>query len=236
MNNDINIVLIVTILILIVSALIGLGRGLIKSVFSTFALIVAVVLAIQIMPYGTKLLKTTPVYTSINSSIEKAIDDKLQVSAEGVSAQMAAIDQMDMPDYIKDLLKTNNNADMYKALGISQFSEYISNYITCLILNGISLLAAFLIIYIVLRIVGCMLDMMSRVPVINGLNRVGGLIFGLVNGAVFLWVACIVITVASTTQWGRYVFGQINDSVILSYIYNNNYLLTLLANMGKVLF
>lgn len=236
MNNEFNFVLLAAVLILIVSALIGLGRGLIRSVFSTFALIVAVVLAIQIMPYGTKLLKATPVYTSINSSIEKTIDDKLQVTAEGVSGQMAAIDNMDMPDYIKDLLKTNNNADMYKALGISEFSQYISNYITCLILNGISLLVAFLIIYIVIRIVGCMLDMMSRVPVVNGLNKIGGLLFGLINGAVFLWVACIVLTIFSTTEWGKYIFGQINESVILSYIYNNNYLLTLLANMGKVLF
>ena len=70
MNIGINIVLIVAVLIVLASAFIGFGRGLIKSVFSTFALIVAIVLALQIMPYGTKFLKTTPLYTNINDSIQ----------------------------------------------------------------------------------------------------------------------------------------------------------------------
>ncbi len=232
-----NIVLIAAIIILIASALIGFGRGLVKSVFSTFALIVAIVLAIQIMPYGTRLLRQTPIYTNIYNSIQSSLDDQLQTSAEGVSQQMEIIDQMEnMPDFIKNLLKSNNNTQMYEALGISQFSEYVSNYITVLILNAISLLVCFLIIYIVLRIVGCMLDMLSRIPVINGLNRIGGFIFGLLNGAAYLWIGCIIVTIFSSTGWGQYIFAQINDSVILSFIYNNNYLLQLMADMGKVLF
>lgn len=232
-----NIVLIASVIILLASAFAGWGRGLIKSIFSTFALVVAIVLALQIMPYGTRFLKTTPLYTNINESIQAAFDDKIQVATDGVGQQMEAIDQMeDVPEFIKDMLKENNNADMYEALGISEFSEYVSNYLTCLILNGISLIVLFLIIYIILRIVGCMLDMMSRIPIIHGLNKIGGFIFGLLNGAVYLWLACIIVTIFSTTQWGQYIFTQINDSVILSYIYNNNYLLGLLANMGKVLF
>lgn len=232
-----NIVLIVAVIILIASALAGFGRGLVKSVFSTFALIVAIVLAVQIMPYGTKLLRTTPLYTSINDSIQASLEDQFQVAAQGAGEQMEAIDQMDnLPDFLKDILKSNNNAEVYEALGIDQFSEYISNYITCLILNAISLIVCFLVIYIILRIIGCMLDMLSRIPVINGLNKIGGFIFGLFNGAIYLWLACIIVTIFSTTQWGQYIFQQINDSVILSFIYNNNYLLELMANMGKVLF
>ena len=167
-----NIVLIVAVIILIASALAGFGRGLVKSVFSTFALIVAIVLAVQVMPYGTKLLRTTPLYTSINDSIQASLEDQFQVAAQGAGEQMEAIDQMDnLPDFLKDILKSNNNAEVYEALGIDQFSEYISNYITCLILNAISLIVCFLVIYIILRIIGCMLDMLSRIPVINGLNK-----------------------------------------------------------------
>ena len=222
---------------MIASALAGFGRGLVKSVFSTFALIVAIVLAIQIMPYGTKLLRNTPLYTNINESIQASLDGQLQTAAQGAGEQMEAIDQMDnLPDFLKDILKSNNNAEVYEALGIDQFSQYVSNYITCLILNAISLIVCFLVIYIILRIIGCMLDMLSRIPVINGLNKIGGFIFGLFNGAIYLWLACIIVTIFSTTQWGQYIFSQINDSVILSFIYNNNYLLELIANMGKVLF
>ena len=154
-----NITLIIAAVILIGSALIGFGRGLIKSIFSTFALIVAIVLAIQAMPYGTKFLKQTPIYTTINESIQETVDRQIQISTEGVSQQMEAIEQMDLPDFIKDMLKSNNNMEMYEALGINEFSGYISNYITCLILNGISVIIIFLILFITIRIIGCMLDL-----------------------------------------------------------------------------
>ena len=108
-----NITLIIAAVILIGSALIGFGRGLIKSIFSTFALIVAIVLAIQAMPYGTKFLKQTPIYTTINESIQETVDRQIQISTEGVSQQMEAIEQMDLPDFIKDMLKSNNNMEMY---------------------------------------------------------------------------------------------------------------------------
>ena len=231
-----NTVAIIALAILIVMGLIGMGKGLVKTVFATFSLIVAIVLAVQVMPYGTKILKETKIYTTINDGIAASINDKMQVSIDGVSGQMDAIEDMKLPGFMKDLLKTNNNSEMYEALGISKFADYISNYITCLVLNGISLLAAFVVIYIVLRIIGLCMDMLSKVPVVHGLNRIGGLCLGLINGIGFLWLACIVITVGSGTNWGQYMFEQINDSIFLSFIYNNNYLLVLLANMSNVLF
>ncbi len=231
-----NIVAIIALAILVVFGLIGLGKGLVKTVFATFSLIVAIVLAVQVMPYGTKFLKETRLYTTINERIADSVNDKIQISVDGVSGQMDAIEDMKLPAFMKDLLKTNNNSEMYEALGISKFSEYISNYITCLVLNGISLLAAFVVIYILIRIIGLCMDMLSKVPIVNGLNRIGGLCLGLINGVGVLWLACIVITVGSGTSWGQYMFDQINESIFLSFIYNNNYLLVLLANMGNVLF
>ncbi len=88
---------------------------------------------------------------------------------------MEAIEQMDLPDF-KDMLKSNNNMEMYEALGINEFSGYISNYITCLILNGISVIIIFLILFITIRIIGCMLDLFSRIPVLNGLNKLEDLL------------------------------------------------------------
>lgn len=230
-----NIVLIITAIILIVSMIIGGFRGLIKSIFSTFALIVALVLAIQLMPYGSKVLRKTPVYTSINNSIQSSIDEKLQVPVTTVSQQFTVIEQMPVPDFLKDLLKENNNKAMYEALGINEFSTYISNYITCLLINGISLIVLFVIIFVVIKLLGLMLDMLSNIPVLNGLNRVGGILFGLLNGVMILWVVCIFITLFSTTSLGQTIFEQINDSVILTFIYNNNLLFAAMANMTKFL-
>ena len=232
-----NIPALVAAAIVVIRGFIGMGRGIVKSVFATFSLVVAIVLALQVMPYGTKFLKETSVYTTINETVSGTVNYKIQMSVDdGVSSQMDAIDEMKLPKFLKDLLKTNNNDEMYEALGITRFTEYISTYITCLILNGISLLVSFIVIFIVLKLLGCCLDMLSKVPVVRGLNRIGGLCFGLINGVGLLWLACIVITVFSGTRWGQYLFEQINNSTFLSFIYNNNYLLALLANMSKVLF
>jgi hypothetical protein len=64
----------------------------------------------------------------------------------------------------------------------------------------------------------------------------GGIACGAVHGLMILWILCIVVTIFSWTQAGQWVIAQINEDALLSFLYDNNYLLTTLTNMGKMLF
>lgn len=225
----INVVLIVAILIIVAGAVNGWRRGFIKSIFSTFSLIVSIVLAVQAMPYIADYLADTQLYTMVYNGVEGIFDDRLTQVEEDVSQQTETINELEiLPDALKDMLISNNSSDIYDALGITQFSEYVASSITSLIMNGISFLLAFLIIYIIIRLIGKALDLISRLPVLHSFNKIGGLLFGLFNGVVHLWIVFVIVTIFSGTEIGQYILVQINQSEILSYLYNNNYLLTLI--------
>jgi len=231
-----NIILLIVILILILSVLNGYRQGLIKAVFSMFTMIISLLIASQLMPVLGKVLQKTPVYTVINQSIESTIVSSITLPTDKVTEQVDVINELPLPGFLQNALIENNNSQIYDALGINDFTAYISNYLTCLILNAISFVILFIVIFLILKIIGHTLDLISKLPILNGINKIGGIAIGLVNGLITLWIACVIITIFAGTGWAQYVFQAINESAVLRFIYNNNYFLIWIANMGRVLF
>ena len=155
---------------------------------------------------------------------------------EQVSKQMEAIEQLPFPDGIKDGLIENNNREIYDALGVDRFAQYVANYVAILVINVMSYVIVFVVAYVVLKIIEWMLEELAELPVLDGMNRVGGLILGIINGFVGIWVLYIIFTLFCTTEWGLAALRQINESRILSFVYNHNYLLEIIKNIGKILF
>lgn len=244
-----NIVSIIAIIIILLQVLTGMRRGLIKTIFSTFAFAVAIIVAIQFGPMVSRLFQDTSLYTNINERIEQSIfpaediqeidedqENSDQEDVTRVTDQVELINNLPLPQALKDALIENNNAEIYEALGINRFKAYVANYLTQVVINAISFLLTFAVVFLLLKIIQYSLDLLSKIPVLNGINRIGGMAFGLINGVAFLWIICIVATVFSTTSWGQYLFQQINDSTFLQMIYNNNYLLVGISSMKNLLF
>ena len=56
---------------------------------------------------------------------------KLQLPAQ----QRMMIEQMELPQPMKDALLENNNSEIYHLLGADSFFEYVGSYLTSMILN-----------------------------------------------------------------------------------------------------
>ena len=97
-------------------------------------------------------------------------------------------------------------------------------------------LFAFLIGYFVcwlaLKYVCAALDIISRLPIINELNKAAGLLAGLFRGIIMVWILFIIITVFRETTWGGTALELIADSDILETIYQSN----LILKLAKVFF
>ena len=141
-----------------------------------------------------------------------------------------------LPQSLKDALIENNNNQIYEALGVQQFNQYVASYMACLVLNAVSFLIIFLVALIILKIIEASLDLISKLPVLHGINVLGGLVCGVIHGLIILWILCIVVTVFAWTGYGQWILAQINANLLLSFLYNHNYLLSVLTNMGKMLF
>ena len=213
----------------------GRRKGFIKTVFTIFSTIIAILLTMWIIPYVSKVVQSNDDlvnYVSKNIT-SKLINDDIDSKK---SDEIKYIEKLPLPSIIKNRLIENNTNDVYDALLTNNFQGYINRMITLLILNFFVFLILCLIIKTALYIIGNVLNLISYLPIINGLNRIAGMLVGFLHGIIIVWIGFIVITVFSSSTIGSNLFRQINESRILSCIYNNNLILNFLTDMGRILF
>lgn len=142
-------------------------------------------------------------------------------------AQIAAINNSDMPDVFKTLLLTNNNETIYQKLGAEDFVSYISKYLTKLIINIVCFLFTFIIATILVRAIVLALDIISNLPVLGFVNRLAGGVLGTVGALIVVWVLFTIITLLYTTNIGKELYALIEQESILMLIYEYNPILKL---------
>lgn len=230
-----NWLLILVIVVLAFYSLNGRRRGLIKTVFIMFSTIISLVVTGWIAPVVSKeVQKNDRIISSVSDKVGKVLD----FSGVGtkISDEVNFIDKLSIPSAMKNALLENNTKDIYVAMAVDNFKEYVCNYLTRTIINAAVFLIIFIIVRIALIVISQTLDLISKLPVLNGLNKTAGLLAGFFHGIIIIWVGCLIITVLGSTPAGQYFFAQISNSTVLSTIYNNNLLLRVITNIGESLF
>ena len=117
---------------LIGMVLYGHHRGFLRQCVSVGALVLTILLVKMAAPAATEFIRANPeirdraARTILNASGWQA------PSAQEVqfpAAQRIAIENMKLPQSVKDILLENNNSEFYHILGVDQFAEYISTYL-----------------------------------------------------------------------------------------------------------
>lgn len=230
MNNLVfNSLTIIVLAILILSTLIGMQKGLIRTILSLFSIVISLILAWIIYPHVSGVLGEFRdlhqfVYEPVNEFFAEQIPELINgvMESPGSEEQTSLIDQLPLPQLIKDTLALNNTTAAYEALGVKNFVEYLSVTVTKLIIQAISLLLTLLISIIGLHLLMIVTDLVAKLPVINSLNRLGGAIAGLATGYLIMQIVFLAITTFSGTQWGIKLMQQINESQILTFLYNSS--------------
>ncbi len=229
-----NWLLVIVIAILLVNSLIGMKAGMIKTVFSLFSMIVAVILTVWLSPYVNSFMRDND---KIYNGISAKVDTMLPFSEEaaGAEEQSAMIKELKLPNSIKDSLIENNKAEIYEALSINSFKEYVNNYLTGIIINSMAFIITFVVVLIILWVLCTALDIISKLPLLNQINKTAGLLAGLVHGLAIVWLFFILITVFASSELGQKALQMIGESEILSILFNNNYLLKFITSATKIL-
>lgn len=224
----------IVIAFLAVMAVVGIKRGFVKMVFSLVSLIVTIGLTIIISPYVADfLMESTSLYEIAKEKTGNFIE-AIADTVEAEAGESKTIDELPIPDAIKDLLHKNNNEESYGILGVDNLSDYIGACVAGMIVNAAAFLATFVVIFIVIRIIVFLLDVISKLPLINGVNRLAGGALGLAEGFIVLWILCLVVTSTAGSEFGRTLLIMIDENEFLSCIYNNNYLMRIVSDVLKV--
>lgn len=224
-----NWLLLIVLGILFINALIGMKVGLIKTIFSLCSMVVALILTIWLSPMVNDFMKgNEKIYDSISSKVEKILP--FEEEEADASKQISIIEDLPLPKSIRDTLIEN------KAEAVDGFKEYVINYLTGVIINAAAFMITFIVILILLWVLSIALDIISKLPLLKQINKTAGFIAGLVHGLIVVWVFFILITVFGSSDWGQKAMSMINESQVLSILYDNNYLVKFITSATKILF
>jgi len=179
--------------IIALSAYFGYKKGLIRTVYRLASFFISMFIARQLYPHVARALHQTTLFTIIKQRVATTLN------LEGVPG-LDIIDNLPIPRFMQTILHNNNTPGMFELLQVDTIEDYILSFFANMVLTGIAALAVFVLALIVLVVIGYALDLVSKLPVINFVNRVCGLLFGFTISITVIWLCLIVLVLAGSAD------------------------------------
>jgi len=190
---------IIILAIVALCAIAGYHKGLIRTVYRLVSFFVAVIVARQLYPHVARVLRQTELFPTIQSAIARAMNLEDFVAEQATAAGTEVINNLPLPSILQNLLLSYNTPNMFELLQVATIEEYIAGFFANMVINGLAILAVFLLTMLALTFIGYALDIVSKLPVIRTLNRIGGFLFGIVMSAVIVWIALVLVALFVVT-------------------------------------
>ena len=228
-----NILSIVILLIVLLFMVRGYRKGLVQMVASMTTLILAIFLVSIATPHISNVLKTrTPVY----NMIEEKCEDLIKSGTDQISSKIEEsewIENLKVPGFLQEMIKENNNTVSYEKMNVDSFGEYISHFLATMILNVVSYIITFIEALILIKVIAGALGLLTHLPVIHSMNRILGAVMGLIQSLLLIWLFLLAVTLFGNTEWGDYIMKMINDSSVLTALYDANIYIGIFDNIMK---
>lgn len=114
---------------------------------------------------------------------------------------------------------------------VHTISYSISYSIACSVVRGICFLVLYAVTFALLGVVAKTLNLVSRLPVIHGLNKFAGAVMGLLEGLLVIWLIDVVLFLAGFGESGSSIYKIIDGSLIGRMMYQNNPILNLISSI-----
>lgn len=228
-----NILSIVILLVVLLFMVRGYRKGLVQMVASMTTLILTIFLVSIATPHISNALKTqTPVY----NMIEEKCEDFIKSGTDQISSKIEEsewIENLKIPGFLQEMIKENNNTVSYEKMNVDSFGEYISHFLATMILNVLSYIITFIAALILIKVIAGALGLLTHLPVIHSMNRILGAAMGLIQSLFLIWLFLLVVTLFGNTEWGDYIMKMINDSSVLTALYDANIYIGIFDNIMK---
>ena len=204
------VILAIIVLCIIIGYVRGLTGSLIKIVSFVLSLIIAFVLFV-------------PVSNVIINNTE--IDENLEASIRNMIIQEEQNENENMPEAITDYIgqKIDQAADDAKEAIVDSTARDVA----LTIVKAGTWIALFIIARILLIFLRFITSLIAKLPVIKQFDKLGGIIYGLLEGLIIVYVLLALISFISPMLNGT-LANAIDESFVGSMMYNNNLLLKII--------
>ena len=222
-----NVLLIIVGAFMLFMVILGMKKGLVRMLLSFGSIFVVLILVNFLNPIAKQTLSNSPVYDSVYSRVDEYIAQNIKDATKnatdtGEKSQEKIINDLPLPASVTKSLNENNNDTSYAEMKVNKFEDYLTTALTDMIIGALSFILLFIIIMILLKVLIRVMDIVTKLPVIHAFNAAGGGLVGLIESVFIIWIACIIVTVFSTTDWGKTICDGIASNEVLSWIYDNN--------------
>ena len=191
------------------------NKGLIKSVWKIAALAATIILVMLLKDPVANYIGQTKVAENINNSLSQVI-----TVPPGGGVNIA--ENLNLPEVIQDKLQIGIDSSLSTADAIKNAA---ANALTGAVINiGVSVVL-FILIRLILMVVYIIVDSLVKLPVLKGTNKFLGGLLGVINILFIVFLALMLLAMYAPSDSGLY--GIINNSYLVKFLYNNNILLKL---------
>ena len=212
--------------IVVVFAVIGMAKGFAFSVFKIASFFIAIIASIKLYPVVADFLAGTSLYGNIKKTIMDNLVSRYQ-SAVPVNGQVdgstveSVVGGLSIPAFFKQSI-VGKVPKPEEFIDIQGILNSMSDEITKVIVNILSLILLFLLIRIALFFAGLILKGLVRLPVLKQFDRFAGLAFGAAEGLLMVYILCAVLMLFSSAPQFQHIFATVDTSILAKTFYQNN--------------
>ena len=238
---------ITVLVILLLFAVIGYIRGLLKMVLSLVSVFLALILVWMLHPAITNAVdRYTPLRENITSAVEsvvldKAIDELQELGGDALPAGFGsgvfpAGERAVMESVLsripltgeqqKQILELSNlPASIRSSIvttteeSLMQFADRLSSSVADVIMRMLCSVLSFIVVVILIRVLYIVFGLIGKLPVLGGINRILGALLGVWEGLMLLWFFCVIVSMLSPTEFGTTLSNAIAADPVLSRLY-----------------
>ena len=192
----------IIIAIVALSTFLAYKKGLVNLAIGLCAFVVSIVITVILyQPISNLVIHTT----SIDEMIEDAIYEKAN--------EMMGRDENDN-DLTNDLVEIAKN---------EMLPETARNMAVNIVTGGV-ILILFVGVKIALRFVSAFANAVAKLPILDQINKAGGLVYGLLRGILMIYVVLVILHIPAQINPNNVIHENIEKSYLGKSMYENNIL------------
>lgn len=184
--------------------LLGYKTGLLRSIFRVFAFVFSLIIAYYLYSYLRDIIALGTIGDNIRDLVKtKFIQPQVTNGTLNLSA---------LPEYMQSMV----------VMGQVELSDALTSFISNLVINIFSFLSVFIITRILISIIGIIVKFVSRLPVIRFFDKIGGIIFGVLESILIIYIVLALVYAITPLRENPQTQTYISESVLTKTMYENN--------------
>ena len=199
---------IIIVAIILLSTFLAYRKGLISLAIQLVAFVIAIALTLLLYkPVSNVIINVTGIDEAIQNAILEEANDIMTNEEENANLVIETIQN----DMLPETART----------------------ISINIIEGAVILILYILIRIALKFVTALANLVSKLPILNQLNQLGGIVYGILRGILIVYIVLLLINLTGEIEPENQVYTAVEESYIGKMMNENNILDILFTKVSE---